>query len=403
MAVQGGVGLAVPHGTVVDHHIVSVAAGAPAGHRYIAAGGRIDGRAARRRKVDAAVQLVHSGDGVGAVAVLRGDAAVTAQRADKAGEAQFALLGRCRGDDGLDLSLDGLVVHLIRLDGLLGSLLGGLRLLLGQLRLGDAGGQLALLGLHLVVFGVQIGLLGLQGSLFAGQLLVIVFQFLFGGFQLVQHLGLLDRDILHHLIEGEQLVQVGDRRQHRHAAAFPQFLHGAHKGLEVVPLVFDVQFFLVDLGLLGRDLLLLLTDGVLHLGDLPGQHRDLALDHLDLLAQILLQRSGGVLPFFGVGQLLPVLGHTGLDLLQLLLQVRDTGRRHRRRYAADGGHQAQRCGQQTDRPTQPRAQPGLLGVFCPLHRKTPFVQAFWITRSDACGWRTGCPGRPPGRRPAGCC
>src|SRR5699024_6794105 len=135
------------------------------------------GGAAGGGKVDAAVQLIHAGDGVGAVAVLAGDAAVTAQGADKAGEAQVALLGGRRGNDGLDLALDGLVVHFVRLDGFLGLPLGGFGFFLGHLGLGDAGGQLALLGLHLVVFGVQAGLLGLQAGFFAGQLFVVVFQF----------------------------------------------------------------------------------------------------------------------------------------------------------------------------------------------------------------------------------
>src|SRR5699024_1452580 len=57
MAVQGGIGLAVAHGAVVDDDVVAVAAGAPPGHRDVAAGGRVDGGAARGGKVDAAVQL----------------------------------------------------------------------------------------------------------------------------------------------------------------------------------------------------------------------------------------------------------------------------------------------------------------------------------------------------------
>ena len=314
------------------------------------------------------MQLIHAGDGVGAVAVLAGDAAVAAQGADKAGEAQVALLGGRRGNDGLDLALDGLVVHFVRLDGFLGLPLGGFGFFLGHLGLGDAGGQLALLGLHLVVFGVQAGLLGLQAGFFAGQLLVVVFQLQLGGLEGVQHLGLLDRDVLHHLVEGQQLVQVGHRRQHGHAAALPQLLHGPHKGLEVRPLVVDVELFLVDLGLFGGDLLLLLANGVLHLGDLPFQDHDLALDDGDLIPQVLFQRRGGALPLFGVGQLLPVLRHAGLDLFQPLLQVGNAGGRIRLGHGAGRDHQAEGRRQQADRPPQPDPQRGLFRVFRRLHR-----------------------------------
>ena len=264
--------------------------------------------------------------------------------------------------------MDGLVVHLIRLDGLLGLPLGGLGLLLGHLRLVDAGGQLALLGLHLIVFGVQVGLLGLEAGFFIGKLLIVVLQVQLGGLEGIQHLGLLDRDVLHHFVEGQQLVQVGHGGQHGHAASFPQFLHGAHKGLEIVPLVVDVDLLLVDLSLLGGDLLLLLADGVLHLGDLPFQDRDLPLDDGDLFPQVLFQGRGSALPLFGVGQLLPVLRHAGLDLFQLLLQVRNAGGRSRFGHGAGRDHQAERCRQQAGRPPHPLCQAGMFRVFRRLHR-----------------------------------
>ena len=55
VAVQGAVLVAIGHFAVVDDDIVAVAAAGPARHLHITAGGCIDGRAARRGKIGAAV------------------------------------------------------------------------------------------------------------------------------------------------------------------------------------------------------------------------------------------------------------------------------------------------------------------------------------------------------------
>ena len=45
--VQGGIGIAIGHFAVVDDNVVAIAAGRPASHLHIAAGGCVDRRASR--------------------------------------------------------------------------------------------------------------------------------------------------------------------------------------------------------------------------------------------------------------------------------------------------------------------------------------------------------------------
>ena len=62
------------------------------------------------------------------------------------------------------------------------------------------------------------------------------------------HLDVYKRQILHHLIEGKQLILVIDRTERGHTAAVPQLLHGSHVLFKIVPLVIDLVLLLLDLG-----------------------------------------------------------------------------------------------------------------------------------------------------------
>ena len=272
------------------------------------------------------MELVHARDRVLAPAVLAGNAGIALERADEAGKAQLGLAGRRRRDELLDLLLDRLVVHLVGFNG-------GLRVLLGLLGLGgaelgflDGRVQLALLRQHLAVLGVEIGLFALQLGPLAFQLGLIVFEGRLrvphGG----QNLSVLHRDVLHDLVEGQQLVQVGHGSQHGHAAAVPQLLHGGHVLFETIPLVGNFCLLLGDLLFLGRDLLFLHADAVLHLGDLAFQHADLALDDGHFLFQVGFQLLCRRLFFLGVGKLLLMLLDGLGELVQLVLQRGHTRR-----------------------------------------------------------------------------
>ena len=305
---------------MIDDDIVAIAAAGPASYLHIAAGGRIDGRPRGGGKVGASVELVDAGNRVLAPAVLTGDAGIALERADEAGKAQLGLRRRGRGDQLLDLFLDGLVVHLIGLDGRLGILLGFLGLSRTQLGFPDAGIQLVLLGLHLAVLGVQLGLFALELGAFLFQRSLIVLERLFGVLHVVEDLGVFNGDILHHFIERQQLVQVVHRGQHGHAAAVPQLLHGGHVLLEAVPLVRDLRFLGGDLRFLGGDLLLLDADAVLHIGDLALEHADLPLDDRDLFFQVGLQLLGGGLFLLGIREFFFVLLNGLRELVELVLQ-----------------------------------------------------------------------------------
>ena len=396
---------------MVDDNVVAIAAGRPACHLHIAAGGCVDRRAAGCRKVDTGMELVHAGDRVLAPAVLAGDAAVTLQRAGKAVKAQLRLAGRGRCNQLLDLLFHGLVVQLVGFNGCLCLLLRRLCLGSGKLCRRDAVVQLALLALHLGVLAVQLALLALQLCLFGfqtGLLLfqrgLIVLQPLLGRLHVVHDLGVLDGDILHHLVEGKQLVQVVHRAEHGHTAAVPQLLHGSHVLFKIVPLVIDLVLLLLDLGLLVRDLglhhadlLFLLADAVLHCGDLTAQHADLILQNGDPLLQFAFQRLGGRLLLFGVRKFLFVLIDRLGKLIQLGLQAGHAGaigscrgRIHRsRQQQADTGQP------KADRPDQLAAgafRPGVptgiracepegLCVHCFTHK----TRLLSVTHSDVCG------------------
>ena len=192
MAVEGGVGVAVRHFAVVDDDVVAVAAAGPSGHLYIAAGGCVDGGAGGGSEVGARVELVDTRDGVLAPAVFTGDAGIALEGADEAAEAQLRLAGRCGCDELLDLLFDGLVVHLIRLDGRLRVLLGLLSLGGAQAGLLDAGVQLVLLALHLLILGTQLGLFVLQLGALRHKLGAVVHKALSGSLHGVKDLGILD-------------------------------------------------------------------------------------------------------------------------------------------------------------------------------------------------------------------
>ena len=417
--VQGGVGIAIGHFAVVDDNVVAVAAGGPACHLHIAAGGCVDGRAAGGCKVDTGMELVHAGNGVLAPAVLTGNTGVTLQRAGKAAKAQLRLAGRGCCDQLLDFLFHSLVVHLVGFNGCLCLLL--CRLCFGSRELcrRDAAVQLALLALHLGVLAVQLALLALQFCLLGfqtGLLLfqrgLIVLQPLLGGLHVVHDLGVLDGDILHHLVEGKQLVQVVHRTQHGHAAAVPQLLHGSHVLFKIVPLVVDLVLLLLDLGLLVRDLalhhadlLFLFANVVLHRGDLAAEHTDLILQNADPLLQLAFQRLGGGLLLFGVRQLLFVLIDGLGELVQLSLQTGHAGIAGSRRGRVHRGRQQQAdTGQpKADRPDQLVAgafRPGVpagiracepegLCVHCFTHK----TRLLSVTHSDVYGERTYCPRR----------
>ena len=285
------------------------------------------------------MELVHAGNRVLTPAVLAGDAAVTLQRAGKTAKAQLWLAGRGRGDQLLDLLFHGLIVQLVGFNGCLCLLLRRLCLGSGKFCRRDAVVQLALLALHLGVLAVQLTLLALQLCLFGFQTSLLLFQRgfivlqpLLGGLHVVHDLSVLDRDILHHLIEGKQLIQVIHRTEHGHTAAVPQLLHGSHVLFKIVPLVIDLVLLLLDLGLLVRDLglhhadlLFLLADAVLHCGDLTAQHADLILQDGDPFLQLAFQRLGGGFLLFGIRQLLFVLVDRLGELIQLALQTGHAG------------------------------------------------------------------------------
>ena len=357
------------------------------------------------------MELVHAGDRVLAPAVLAGDAAVTLQRAGKAVKAQLRLAGRGRCNQLLDLLFHGLVVQLVGFNGCLCLLLRRLCLGSGKLCRRDAVVQLALLALHLGVLAVQLALLALQLCLFGfqtGLLLfqrgLIVLQPLLGRLHVVHDLGVLDGDILHHLVEGKQLVQVVHCTEHGHTAAVPQLLHGSHVLFEIIPLVIDLVLLLLDLGLLVRnlglhhtDLLFLLADAVLHCGDLTAQHADLILQNGDPLLQFAFQRLGGRLLLFGVRKFLFVLIDRLGKLIQLGLQAGHAGaigscrgriHRSRQQQADTGQPKADHANQlaagafRPGVPTGIRAcEPEGLCVHCFTHK----TRLLSVTHSDVCG------------------
>ena len=251
--------------------------------------------------------------------------------------------------------------------------------------------------MQLCLFGFQTGLLLFQRGL-------IVLQPLLGRLHVVHDLGVLDGDILHHLVEGKQLVQVVHCTEHGHTAAVPQLLHGSHVLFEIIPLSIYLVLLLLDLGLLVRDLglhhtdlLFLLANAVLHCGDLTAQHADLILQNGDPLLQLAFQRFCGRFLLFGVRKLLFVLIDRLGKLIQLALQAGHAGaigscrgRIHRsRQQQADTGQP------KADRPDQPAAgafRPGVPGgiracepeglcVHCFTHK----TRLLSVTHSDVCG------------------
>ena len=179
---------------------------------------------------------------------------------------------------------------------------------------------------------MQLCLFGFQTSLLLFQRGLIVLQPLLGGLHVVHDLGVLDRDILHHLIEGKQLIQVIHRTEHGHTAAVPQLLHGSHVLFKIIPLALDLVLLLLDLGLLVRDLglhhadlLFLLADAVLHRGDLAAEYTDLILQNGDPLLQLAFQRLCGRFLLFGIRQLFFVLIDRLGKLIQLALQTGHAG------------------------------------------------------------------------------
>ena len=371
------------------------------------------------------MQLVHAGHRVLAPAVLAGDAGIALERAGKASKAQLRLAGSSGRDQLLDLLFDRLIVQLIGLDGCLSRCLGLLCVGRRHLRGRNAAVQLALLGLHLAVLGVQIRLLALQlGALVfqlclvAFQLDLVRFQIGLGGLHVVHDLGILHRDILHDLVEGQQLIQVVHGAEHGDAAAVPQLLHGGHVLFEIAPLavdlgllVGDLAFLFGDLGFLAADLLLGLADAVLHGGDLAAENGDLILDDAHPLGQLTFQCLGGRLLLFGVGKFFFVLVDGLGKLVQLVLQAGHAGG-CRGGVHRDAEQQAGCCHAQADTPHKAgtgrlrlcvpgsaagQLEPERLCMTCFFHVRLPF-----LTRSGACGWRTCCPDHPRWHRLPGC-
>jgi hypothetical protein len=357
------------------------------------------------------MELVHAGDRVLAPAVLAGDAAVTLQRAGKTAKAQLRFAGRGRCDHLLDLLFHGLVVQLVGFNGCLCLLLRRLCLGSGKFCRRDAVVQLALLALHLGVLAVQLTLLALQLCLFGFQTSLLLFQcglivlqLLLGGLHVVHDLGVLDGDILHHFVEGKQLVQVVHRAEHGHTAAVPQLLHGSHVLFEIIPLTIDLVLLFLDLGLLVRDLglhhadlLFLLANAVLHRGDLTTQHADLILQNSDPLFQLTFQRFCGRFLLFSVRKLLFVLIDRLGKLIQLALQAGHAGIAGSRRGRVHRG-----CQQQADtgQPKADRTDQLAAGAFRPgvpggiracepeglcVHCFTHKTRLLSVTHSDVCG------------------
>ena len=407
MAVQGAVGIAVRHAAVIDDDIVAIAAAGPACHLHIAAGGCVDGRTARGRQIDAGMQPVDAGHRILTPAVLAGNAGIALQRAGKAGKAQLRLTGCSRCDRLLDLFFDCLIVQLVRFNGRLRCLLGLLGVLCRELCRRDAAVQLALLGLHLVVLGIQLCLLALQLLALGFQLHLICFQSALGGLHIVHDLGIFDGDILHDLVEGQQLIQVVHRAQHGHTAAIAQLLHRRHMLFEIVPLAVDLGLLLGDLRFLGADLLLGLADAVLHRRDLGAQHTDLRLNDAHALLQLTFQRLCRSFLFLCVRKLLFVLVDGFGKAVQLVLQAGHTGG-CRGRVKAYACHKTRGRQTQADAPQQltaGRLRPGMarrvaghlkpegLCMKCFFH-----VRLLSIIHSGVCGWRTCCPDHPQQHR-----
>ena len=251
---------------------------------------------------------------------------------------------------------------------------------------------------------MQLCLFGFQTSLLLFQCGFIVLQLLLGGLHVVHDLGVLDGDILHHLVEGKQLVQVVHCTEHGHTAAVPQLLHGSHVLFEIIPLTIDLILLFLDLGLLVRDLglhhtdlLFLLANAVLHRSDLVAEHTDLILQNCDPLLQFAFQRLGGGLFLFGVRQLLFMLVDGLGKLIQLTLQAGHAGA-----IGSCRGRVHRGCQQQAD-TGQPKAdhtdqlaagafRPGVPGGIracepeglC-VHRFTHKTRLLSVTHSDVCG------------------
>ena len=353
------------------------------------------------------MQSVHAGHRILTPAVLAGNAGIALQRAGKAGKAQLRLAGCSGRDQLLDLFLDGLIVQLVRFNSGLCRLLGLLGILCRKLRRRNAAIQLALLCLHLVVLGIQLRLLALQFLALGLQLHLVRFQFGLGRLHVVHDLGIFDGDILHDLVEGEQLIQVVHCAQHGHASAVAQLLHGSHVLFKIAPLAVDLGLLLGDLAFLGGDLLLGLANVVLHSSDLGAQHADLRLNDAHALLQFTFQRFCSSFLFLCVRKLLLVLVDGFGKAVQLVLQAGHAGG-CRGRLEADACRKAYRRQAQTHaaqqlaagrlRPCMARRmaghlQPEGLCMKCFFH-----VRLLSITRSGACGWRTYCPDHPQRHR-----
>ena len=251
---------------------------------------------------------------------------------------------------------------------------------------------------------MQLCLFGFQTSLLLFQCGFIVLQLLLGRLHVVHDLGVLDGDILHHLVKGKQLVQVVHRAEHGHTAAVPQFLHGSHVLFKIIPLTVDLVLLFLDLGLLVRDLglhhtdlLFLLANAVLHRSDLVAEHTDLILQNGDPLFQLTFQRLCGRFLLFGVRKFLFVLIDRLGKLIQLALQAGHAGAIGSCRGRVHCG-----CQQQAD-TGQPKAdhtdqlaagafRPGVPGGIracepeglC-VHRFTHKTRLLSVTHSDVCG------------------
>ena len=288
---------------------------------------------------------------------------------NRGGDGGGGNVGRHVGKPFLQL---GLVVFLLLLRDLGQELLVlGLQILLLELQLLALGDQLddqivrlLALGIQLLLGAVQLGAGALQLGLFPGQLCLGVLHPLGGVAQLLQAAGVGGSDLLHHVQPVEQVGKAVGLEEHRPIADGPFLFHGPDAGLAVL-----VQ--LVEPGLSGVQLLLLVGDQHAVCADLLVDVDDLGVEQADLLID-------HVLPGHNVGDLIGgglvlhlKLGDLILDILAVVLQGVDL--------LADlaggsggggtGGQDADQKGQQHDG----RHHPGKDGnkTFAVFHMRSP--------------------------------
>ena len=347
MGVQSSIGVALVVGAVVNHDIVAIAV-VPAGHGDNAACHSADVGAAGRGKINALVA---------AAAILAGDILIARQRADKV---QRAADGRI-GVVPLGLGNQRFQVSVIFISSLIELCLFIALGFFQSLLLRCGGGDAGILGLNvagqLLGFAVQLAFLVLQlffvrfqrclrffqlGAL-VGQLNALLFQILAG-------LGVGIRNILQHLVKGQQLINVFRRGKQRNTAALVQHLHTDDLLFIFCPAVIVFCLLLVNFSLLIGDLLFFFHDLCADIINLVIQRIDLALDGVFLLHKQLFLLLGFGFIAGNVFQLLADLVQFRLQLVlfvfQLFLLIIGMGRHgsiQAQRRGNHGSHQRSPC------------------------------------------------------------